>query len=316
MPTYQFPKDHQNDYLGKVIFRRVKYVPPAGEVPPVGSFFNNQTDNVSESSNDAAAEAGGLRGFGSTSNIIDYINNSSVVTPAKVDVVDYTTGVSLYLPQSFQVADGASYDDTNLGVLGAGVEAGMRAGSGALGAVYNAAKQAGTSAIDLLQNGVTTGPTARVGAVRLAQQTAPDTVIGGIKSALAVSVNPNTRSLFNSVRLREFTFTWTMIANSASEAQEIEYIVKWFRETLYPTTISEGSISFGYNFPDKIEVTTLYNGITVGTKIRPSYLKSIQTVYNPSSMGYHLDGKPSEVSLTINFGEDRALSQADIRNGY
>lgn len=309
MPTYQFPKDNQSDYLGRVIFRRVKYRPPEGTIPGAKEVF-------SETENDTTADDTGFRGPGTTERLFDWFKNTQTITPAVVDVVDYSSGVSLYLPQSFQVQDGAEYDTINLGPLGAAVESGMRQGSGALTAIANAARQAGTSAIDLLQNGATTGPTARVGAVRLAQTFAPEPVAGGIKSSLAVSVNPNTRALFNSVRLRDFTFTFTMIANSASEAQEIDNIVLWFRETMYPTTISQGNISFGYNFPDKIEITTLYNNNRVGVKIRPSHIRNIQTVYNPNSMGYHIDGKPSEVSLTISFSEDRALSQADIRSGY
>ena len=59
-----------------------------------------------------------------------------------------------------------------------------------------------------------------------------------------------------------------------------------------------------------------YNGKPVATKFLDSNLISVQTTYNPSSMGWHVDGKPSEVDLTLNFGEPRALSKRDIEDGF
>jgi alkylated DNA repair dioxygenase AlkB len=59
-----------------------------------------------------------------------------------------------------------------------------------------------------------------------------------------------------------------------------------------------------------------YKGNRVGTKFLDSNLKAVNVVYNPSSMGWHADGKPSEVDLTLSFGEPRTLDAQDIRDGF
>ena len=58
-----------------------------------------------------------------------------------------------------------------------------------------------------------------------------------------------------------------------------------------------------------------YNEKNVATKILPCYLESMQTVYNPSSMGMHADGSFQEVDISLNFREARTLSRDDIVSG-
>ena len=42
------------------------------------------------------------------------------------------------------------------------------------------------------------------------------------------------------------------------------------------------------------------------------YLSDIQVVYNPSGGGYHNNGRPNEVDMTLIFTEYRTLSKADV----
>ena len=59
-----------------------------------------------------------------------------------------------------------------------------------------------------------------------------------------------------------------------------------------------------------------YNNQQVATKIKPVYLKDISTTYNPGNMGFHVDGKPSEVDITLAFVEERTLNKQDIQEGF
>ena len=66
----------------------------------------------------------------------------------------------------------------------------------------------------------------------------------GIQTAVSVanqvSVNPNTRAVFNTVNLRAFSFTFKMIPNSAQEAQEIQKIAPEL------VTDNDGTLSVAY----------------------------------------------------------------------
>jgi hypothetical protein len=54
----------------------------------------------------------------------------------------------------------------------------------------------------------------------------------------------------------------------------------------------------------------------VGTRILNSVLRSVAVLVNPQSMSWHKDGKPSEIDLTLSFGEERTLNRNDILQGY
>ena len=85
---------------------------------------------------------------------------------------------------------------------------------------------------------------------------------------------------------------------------------------MYPQIIEDAGLPLGYYYPNKFRILLSYNGQRVATKFLDSNLKNVNVVYNPSSMGWHVNGKPSEVDLTLSFGEPRTLSKKDIQAGY
>ena len=327
MATYTYPLERQDDYKGRITFRPIVYSPPEVNTSGLGDFFRR---GAGEGLASRFTESGA---FTSTADRLDFIENGigpvapNIDTEPFGDVVtagneftDRSKGVILYLPTAFIVNDQMNYEQLNLGPIGAIAEAGMKAGQGAIGALARGAGQAASSMVGLLTGTVTDQRAARLAAVRLAQA-APIGEAGAnaVGSALGVSVNPNTRALFRSVGLREFSFSFQLIASSANEADEIERIVKFFREEMYPDTINIPgglAVPVGYEFPNKFEIIIDYNNTRVGTRILPSFLRSAQVTYNPNNMGYHRDGKPSEVSMTLSFGESKTLTKQDIRDGY
>ena len=84
---------------------------------------------------------------------------------------------------------------------------------------------------------------------------------------------------------------------------------------MYPQTIDNTEV-IGYIFPRRQQITLSYNNQPVATRIQYSYIQSVNVTYNPSSMGWHLDGQPSEVVVTVVFVEDRTLDKADIEAGF
>ena len=116
---------------------------------------------------------------------------------------------------------------------------------------------------------------------------------------------------------RLFTFQFKFIATSPQEAAEVEKIIKRFRTSAYPESIGgDLGISLGYEYPDLFDISVINNGKVVGNRIKLCHLESINTNYNPSSMGFHADGKPVEIDLSLNFVEEKTLDRADIEAGY
>ena len=304
--AYQFPYDNRGDYPGKIIFR--PFAPPVPNVN-VPAIANLLADAISEFAEGAAS-------LGDPA--VDLEDRVIYGAESSEERRRYELGskVVLYLPQAITFTDNAEYDNNaNLGAVG-GVAEGLLNRGASAGATLSAAVRQGTSAFSDLITGNTgaSGEAARLAVTRIAQN-APGPTGDVTSSFLRVAINPNKRTLFRSVNIREFAFQFKMIANSAREAQEIENIIRVFRKELYPS-VTEGAEVVGFNFPNLFDIQMKYNNQPVATKIKPSYLRNIQITYNPSSMGWHIDGKPSEVDMTLAFVEERTLNKSDILGGF
>ena len=301
-----FPYDNREDYPGKITFR--SFAPPVPDVSIPGitklwqtgfEGFQNETGNLDAFAN---IDVGDQYVYGTRSNVRNYSGQR----------------VTLYLPQALSFSDQADYDSTvQLGALGALGEDVINRG-GSAGAALVQASQNGVSVLSDLVTGNTgaSGEAARLAAARVANVVPGDTVGNVAGSTLRVAVNPNKRTLFRSVNIREFAFQFKMIANSKREADEIAEIIKFFRTELYPSVTGGGTDLIGYNFPNLFDIDMKYNNQPVATKIKPVYLRNVTTTYNPSSMGWHADGKPSEVDVTLAFVEERTLNKGDIGEGF
>lgn len=224
--------------------------------------------------------------------------------------------VQLYLPQAVQINDAVNYDNIDLGRFGATAESLLQSGEG----VYSALTQGGVDAFKSLASAVKNPGTqdlaVRVAATDAATKFLPTGAGGAVKSATKVTANPNTRVLFRSVNLREFTFSFKMMPVSAAESEAIKQIIEFFRRHLYPETIFAANLPIGYFFPDPFNITLTYRGNRVATKILPSYLVNFSSNYNASGMGFHRDGNFSEVDISMTFRERQTLDYEKIRQGF
>ena len=326
MPHY-FPYDNRNDYPGKITFR--SFAPPVPEVnlPGIKNLFKDTIKAFKEGSgglqDDFEKRAAGIKE--------DRFGRRSVADQIDVgDKYQYGTRsnkrnysgqrVTLYLPQAITFADQADYEsNVQLGTLGAGAEAAINRGQNAGAALATAVRQAQSTFTDLIYgNTGAAGEAARFAATRVANAIPGQTIGNVTASVLRTAVNPNKRTLFRGVNIREFSFQFKMIANSQREAIEIDNIIRFFRTELYPSVVGEGQGTelIGYNFPNLFDIDMKYNNQPVATKIKPVYLRNVTTTYNPSSMGWHADGKPSEVDVTLAFVEERTLNKGDVQRGF
>jgi hypothetical protein len=327
--TWRFPLERPEDYKGTITFRPVKYTPP--EISSsFGEIFTRKGSGVlSQLFNEEGSIASGfLAGANNSSTSTNQegqpsFNDPNIVSEEPVsaasNVVDRSRVVILYLPANINLTDQINYEQPSLGAVGAIGLAGAQQGTGMINALSRGVGQATGSMIDLIKGNVADQKGARLAAVRLAQA-GGETVSTVARAGLATTINPNTINLFRSVALREFQFNFKLIASSAKEAEEIDGIIKFFRSTMYPDTINFDpnglNVPIGYEFPDKFQIEMRYAGKQVGFRLLNSVLRSLQVVVNPQSMSWHKDGKPSEVDLTLNFGEERTLNRNDILQGY
>lgn len=236
--------------------------------------------------------------------------------------------VDMYFPLQMQYVDNAQYENASIGFAGAAATAAAEAGAGALGSTL-AALDAGTNNVfDLFRGSNSVGEgAARLGASRLINAIGALPGASGIKNALTlqnrVVVNPNIRSLFRGVALREFTFNFKMIAESAQEAETIRKIVKHFREEMYPDTLAANvgngaSADLGYKFPNAFKITFKYRGSTNKKlpQIKYCYLRNVSHTVNPTGGTFKRDGQASEIDLNLSFVEYKTLTKKDIQDGF
>tara|TARA_B100000900_G_C20556512_1_gene707058 strand:+ start:43 stop:1269 length:1227 start_codon:yes stop_codon:yes gene_type:complete len=239
------------------------------------------------------------------------------------------TKVSIYLPMALNFRDNVSYENTDLGTVGGLVEGAARGGADA-GGLKGMIKSITEGATNTFKD-VTSGNSpelAKLAALQLnviSKLPGAEGLKGAAKQAAQVTLNPNTRSLFKSVAIREFAFQFKFIAKSKQEADEVRKIVKFFRTELYPEalTVGEGdtTVAVGYRFPRKFVLTPMYNNQPIKeTKILPCYLRDISVVYNPTNQSMHGGDDPhfTEVDMSLSFTETRTLSrqEVDMEGGY
>jgi len=240
---------------------------------------------------------------------------TAAVTPQKQ--------VILYFPQSVQYNDGVSYNQQALGSVGLAALTAARNGSTTVEAMGRAFQEGLKPLTDLLSgnlNDLSKQGTA-LAVSRIAAQTSGQGKLGTAASVgLQVKMNPNTRTVFQGVNIRNFTFTYDFIARSPDEANEIKNIIKFFRTELYPSTplnIGTSGLPLGYKFPNLFEIKLRYNNSPNVNLPQPifCYLRDVQTNYNPGSMSFHADGNPTQIQMTLNFSEYRALRREDVEAG-
>lgn len=234
--------------------------------------------------------------------------------------------IKLYFPQAVQVHDNIQYDQANLGLAGAAGLAALNQGDSLMSAIGKGAQELGNSLFSLFELGNADAQTARLAAARAASlfsALTPASAQAALGLALQVKVNPNTRSIFTGVSVRNFQFVYDFYPTSAEEADEVNAIVKQFRTTMYPLAIPENAVTnaglpLGYKFPDLFEIRFKYGNQREIQMPKPllCFLRDVSTTYNPGNMSFFEDGNATHIQMSLSFQEFRALNKQDIEKGH
>ena len=318
MPTYQFPLEEQTKYPGRITFMVLKttgYNLSVDETQQTQG--SNSIDNFADPrgpdqipGNNNSSSSNFFDGIGNLIDVGTQVWSSQISKPE----ISYGRSVELYMPPGIQVQDGVTFDNNvDFGLAGAGALNNGGSVGGAIARLANPLAEI-NSLTEALKNSPNKGQAAAIGAAAVASRAGP--ITGAVvSSALQTTTNPNTRAVFKSVPIREFSFTFKMLPQSMKEAQEIANIVDLFREEIYPETYSVGNTPIAYKFPNRFVTKITYGNKDTGITILPAYLRAMSTTYNGSSQSFYRDGQFSEIDLSLTLVESRTLSRQDITNG-
>jgi hypothetical protein len=232
-----------------------------------------------------------------------------------------TPGGSVTFPLSrgLKYTDGVSYNVVDVGLLGAAgdigsasSEDGRLTGAAKSLAINAAGKALGPAAGSIVGAALGKLGGAALGGLGGASIAAQTGAIA--QSATRVSTAPNERTLFERVKLRNFAFSFTMIAREADEQLEIKEILKFFRSEVYPEAITiSGGAPFAYEFPNVFQIDIKNrDGTNPGFNIQRCYLESVDTTFNGTSSGMFEGREFVEVQVNLSFREIAAMHKGKV----
>ena len=216
----------------------------------------------------------------------------SLTGKASEDITAELERIHLYIPAGFQVQDGANFNSVELGALQAARK------------VQNRGK--GVKASDVFD-----GTDKTVMGLKAIEGITGDGGTAGLAAfEQGVAFNPQTALAFESVNLRSFGFAFTLVPESADEAEDARRIDNFFRKYMYPTS----ETGFSLKYPPKFKIQFF-----IGEKENPympmihdCYLAGVDSTYNPDSNAFFVDGQPTAINLSLSFSETKQLTRTDL----
>ena len=212
--------------------------------------------------------------------------------------------IFLYTPNGISVADGASYNSVDLGMIGGmmgkldQIQAKMTPGEdGKKMGMLEAVKGMGLGS-DILQG--------------IKNKVSGGTAIGqAIRMKAGEAVNPFTQLAFAGTTARSFSFTFKMVPESEQEMEVARQIENTFRKFLYPK-LHKSALALKYPPFWKIQFMKGADENKFLPFIHLSYLQSLTATYNATGNVFHPDGAPTEIDIALTFAEAKALTREDL----
>lgn len=309
---YKYPINKDPQFKSKIVFQAIKVLPPKFTASFFSSATADEINNIgTPGQRRASAEEIRVASSGIKTSVIGGEN------------------VSLYVPISFNVNDTLRYTNVELGLAGSAVARSASRG-GSIGAgIFQALKETGQSLFDFFLGTGAAGETAAVAAVRGSQMAPlPTNVRNAVALTARVTLNPNLRTQFQGVNVRDFAFQFSFFPKNQAESIMVKKIIRFFRYHAYPEELlDDGDFSIAYKYPNLFRIKLLSESNegpvgpsgqkifkNIGTPIKLSYLTGVQTSYNQVNAVLHPDGSPTQIDINLVFSEYKALSRRDIEN--
>ncbi len=234
------------------------------------------------------------------------------LTQKLAPTVRTTNSVALYFPptvtQSYQV----KYGDTEMGV---GTVAGADIIGGFTGLNAESFKKAAGAAMDGLRTAVT-------GLALSAVEQVPG--FAGAGAAIGIArgkvIVPKMEVTFEGIGLREFSYSFTFTPSSKEEADEINAIIRLFRENAAPEYTD--ALGIEMTIPNTFDIA-YYSGAKENGylhRIGECYLQSVDVTYGGDKMTFHTQNEkgspPTRTTMALNFKELQTVTKSLIQEGF
>lgn len=136
-----------------------------------------------------------------------------------------------------------------------------------------------------------------------------------LSASAKVSLNPFREVLFEAIDFRSFNFKYRFFPKSRDEANSVEDIIKIFKFHMHPE-LSANKLFFIY--PSEFEIGYYFqnNQNTYFHKFKPCVLEAMDISYGGEQFSSFVDGKPTEVNMTLTFRETEILTKKQIKDGF
>jgi len=214
------------------------------------------------------------------------------VNQAKVSSTGDSVG--LYFPTGHTVADELNYDTGEMGLIG-----GLINNFASGGVTNDAVKKLVTSARAV----------GGVGARTAARAAGAGDVYNRANQRVS---NPQEFMLFKSPGMRSFSFSFTFVPQSQTEADTVPRIIQFFRVAAYPVELD----SLEYQFPDTFAISFQQSPDDI-IRMPELACTGVSVTYNPNSMSYFTNGnQPVETTMELSFTELRPISRSLVEQGF
>ena len=234
------------------------------------------------------------------------------LTQKLAPTVRTTNSVALYFPitvtQTYQV----KYGETEMGV---GTVTGAEIIGGFTGLNAESFKKAAGAAMDGLRTAVT-------GLALSAVEQVPG--FSGAKAAIGIArgkvIVPKMEVTFEGIGLREFSYSFIFTPSSKEEADEINAIIRLFRENAAPEYTD--ALGIEMTIPNTFDIA-YYSGAKENGylhRIGECYLQSVDVTYGGDKMTFHTQNEkgapPTRTILALKFKELQTVTKSLIQEGF
>lgn len=129
--------------------------------------------------------------------------------------------------------------------------------------------------------------------------------------------NPQQQLMFQGIDFREFQLSFTFTPFSKQEAEQVQKIIRMFRENAAPIAV-KAAAGFFFEPPSAVDIKFMFNnGENLKlNKVTRSVITSIDVNYAPNGWSAHRDGNPVQTTMTLGFKEIELLDRTKIQEMY
>ena len=265
---------------------------------------------------DTTVKVGGLTVNEATDNVKEFVEETAFDQlkewASKVGTIvkrKYTGSIALYMPTDIQINDQMVFNEDSR-KMGALIET---VAGGDITNALNPTTLTSTAALTTL--GAIAGKIPKVpgGSIMQALLGAglSDLASAEIQRASGKIANPNEILMYQSTAMRNFSFNWTILPDSAKESKQAAGLIKMFRKSAHATKDNKMIITV----PDHVIVS--FHGARDMIQLPPCVIESVNITYNPNSSSFFKENNaPVEIALAITLKEMAPIYAGDVERGY